>query len=113
MNLSYENRKIIEKMLNQGEKIVVIADIIGCHRATIYNELKRGGIPYCADVAQRGVKKCNVQSNIDEIRNKKLEELNSFLEKLKILIDWFNNINIAEKKKLLNDLLELSKLNNK
>lgn len=42
-------------MVEQGAKVVVIADTIGFHRATIYNELKRGGTPYRADVAQRTV----------------------------------------------------------
>jgi len=53
--LNYEDRKKIEKMTERGERVIVIADTIGFHRATIYNELKRGGIPYRADVAQRMV----------------------------------------------------------
>lgn len=53
--LNYEDRQKIEKMVRQGEKVVVIADIIGCHRATVYNELRRGGRPYRAEVAQRTV----------------------------------------------------------
>ncbi len=74
--LSYENRKIIEEMLNQGENVTAIVDMIGCHRVIIYNELiKRGGVPYCADVAQ-----VNVQS---EIRNEKLKKVNYLLEELK------------------------------
>ncbi len=50
--LKYEDRKEIEKMKNDGVRVVVIAEKIGVHRATIYNELKRGGTPYRAEVAQ-------------------------------------------------------------
>jgi IS30 family transposase len=53
--LCYEDRKRIEAMYSQGVRVVVIADTIGVHRATIYNELKRGGTPYRAEVAQRTV----------------------------------------------------------
>lgn len=53
--LNYEDRKKIEKMVEQGARVVVIADTIGFHRATIYNELQRGGTPYRAEVAQRTV----------------------------------------------------------
>lgn len=53
--LKYEDRKKIERMTAQNEKVVVIANAIGVHRATIYNELKRGGTPYRADVAQRTI----------------------------------------------------------
>lgn len=53
--LNYEDRQKIEKMAEQGARVIMIADTIGFHRATIYNELKRGGTPYRADVAQRTV----------------------------------------------------------
>jgi IS30 family transposase len=53
--LNYEDRQKIEKMCKSGERVVVIAESIGVHRATIYNELKRGGTPYKADTAQRTV----------------------------------------------------------
>ena len=53
--LNYKDRQKIEKMIEQGERVVVIADTIGFHRATIYNELQRGGTPYRADVAQMTV----------------------------------------------------------
>lgn len=39
--ISYEDRKIIESMLKQGESIAKIAETIGNHRASIYKELKR------------------------------------------------------------------------
>ena len=45
----------IEKMKNDGVRVVVIAEKIGVHRATIYNELKRGGTPYRAEVAQKTI----------------------------------------------------------
>lgn len=51
--LNFEDRKKIEEMEKAGVKVVVIAERIGVHRATIYNELKRGGTPYRAEVAQR------------------------------------------------------------
>lgn len=51
--LSFEDRKRIEKMMTEGERITCIADAVGVHRATIYNELRRGGDPYRAEVAQR------------------------------------------------------------
>ena len=53
--LKYEDRKEIEKMKNAGVRVVVIAEKIGVHRATIYNELKRGGTPYRAEVAQKTI----------------------------------------------------------
>ena len=53
--LKYEDRKEIEKMTNDGVRVVAIAEKIGVHRATIYNELKRGGTPYRAEVAQKTI----------------------------------------------------------
>ena len=53
--LKHEDRKEIEKMKNDGVRVVVIAEKIGVHRATIYNELKRGGTPYRAEVAQKTI----------------------------------------------------------
>ena len=53
--LKYEDRKEIEKMKNDGVRVVVIAEKIGVHRATIYNELKRGGTPYRAEEAQKTI----------------------------------------------------------
>lgn len=53
--LTYEDRKQIEKMHKKGERISKIADVLGFHRATIYLELKRGGTPYRADIAQRNI----------------------------------------------------------
>lgn len=51
--LNFTDRKQIEKMLTNGEKVVNIANVVGVHRATIYHELKRGGEPYRAEVAQK------------------------------------------------------------
>jgi IS30 family transposase len=53
--LTYKDRKQIEKMYKKGERISKIADVLGFHRATIYLELKRGGTPYRADIAQRNI----------------------------------------------------------
>ncbi len=51
--LNFTDRKTIERMHAAGVKVSAIADEVGVHRATIYNELKRGGEPYRAEVAQR------------------------------------------------------------
>ena len=64
--LKYEDRKEIEKMKNDGVRVVVIAEKIGVHRATIYNELKRGGTPYRAEVAQKTIK-----GEYEESRNRR------------------------------------------
>lgn len=53
--LNYEDRQKIEWMNNKGIRVIEITESIGVHRATIYNELKRGGIPYKADTAQKRV----------------------------------------------------------
>nr|WP_325300249.1 helix-turn-helix domain-containing protein [uncultured Dysosmobacter sp.] len=59
--LTYENRKTIEKMCKAGKKVTEIANAVGVHRATIYNELIRGGATsedlqqYSADTAQKAV----------------------------------------------------------
>lgn len=54
--LTYEDRNVIEKMNTEKAKIKDIADIIGVHRATVYKELKRGGTPYKADIAQKTIR---------------------------------------------------------
>ncbi|MDE6875529.1 MAG: helix-turn-helix domain-containing protein [Lachnospiraceae bacterium] len=54
-NLNYEDRKRIEAMTMQGIRVVEIAESVGVHRATIYNELKRSGTPYRADEAQKTI----------------------------------------------------------
>ena len=53
--LTFTDRQRIEKMQQTGARVVDIAKAVGVHRATIYNELKRGGEPYKAEVAQRTV----------------------------------------------------------
>lgn len=42
--VTFSERLSIETMLNAGENITSIANKIGCHRATIYNEIKRGTV---------------------------------------------------------------------
>ena len=49
------DRQKIEAMERTGAKVTDIAKAVGFHRATIYNELKRGGTPYRAEVAQRSL----------------------------------------------------------
>lgn len=51
--LNYADRQRIESMKKSGAKVKEIAQAVGVHRATIYNELKRGGEPYRAEIAQR------------------------------------------------------------
>lgn len=53
--LNYADRQRIESMKKSGAKVSAIADEVGVHRATIYNELKRGGEPYRAEVAQKAL----------------------------------------------------------
>lgn len=51
--LTFADRQQIEKMILAGERVADIAETVGVHRATIYNELRRGGDPYRAEVAQK------------------------------------------------------------
>ena len=44
--ITYADRQKIEAMERTGAKVTDIAKAVGFHRATIYNELKRGGTPY-------------------------------------------------------------------
>lgn len=61
--LQYEDRKRIEDMCQRGMSVGEMAIEVGVHRATIYNELARGGVGrydrdrkvYSADVAQRSL----------------------------------------------------------
>lgn len=53
--LNYADRQRIESMKKFGAKVTEIAQAVGVHRATIYNELKRGGEPYRAEIAQRAL----------------------------------------------------------
>lgn len=53
--LNYADRQRIESMKKNGAKVTEIAQAVGVHRATIYNELKRGGEPYRAEIAQKAL----------------------------------------------------------
>ena len=53
--LNFTDRQTIARMHAAGVKVSAIADEVGVHRATIYNELKRGGEPYRAEVAQKAL----------------------------------------------------------
>lgn len=59
--MNYEDRKLIEKMCKEGKRVAEIADAVGVHRATIYNELARCGLKtaelqqYSADTAQKAI----------------------------------------------------------
>lgn len=45
-HLTWEDRLTIERMLNRNYSKEVIAEAVGCCRATIYNEIKRGQYEY-------------------------------------------------------------------
>ena len=53
--ITYEDRQRIEKFYEEGKTTDEMALIIGVNSATMYRELKRGGEPYKADVAQEAV----------------------------------------------------------
>lgn len=53
--INYTDRMKIEAMVKTGAKVIEIAEAVGVHRATIYNELKRGGEPYRAEEAQKTI----------------------------------------------------------
>jgi IS30 family transposase len=40
-HLTYEKRLVIDRMLVKRHSIKEIADALGCHRSTIYREIKR------------------------------------------------------------------------
>lgn len=53
--ISFEDRQRIEKLYADGATTDEMALIIGVNSATMYRELRRGGEPYLAEVAQRKV----------------------------------------------------------
>lgn len=53
--ITFEDRQQIEKLYANGATTDEMALIIGVNSATMYRELKRGGEPYLADVAQRQI----------------------------------------------------------
>lgn len=53
--LNYEDRQKIERLYSGGARVDEIAFKIGVTAATIYRELRRGGEPYRAEVAQKSI----------------------------------------------------------
>lgn len=57
--IGYEDRLKIKEMCKKGMSVQKIAAEVGFHRATIYNELKRGGDgsveKYDAEKAQKAI----------------------------------------------------------
>ncbi len=56
--LLYEDRKAIEAMCREGKSAIKIANALGVHRATIYNEFYRSGTnkkTYTAEIGQRAL----------------------------------------------------------
>ena len=51
----FEDRQKIEQLYADGKTPYEIAVTIGVHPVTIDRELKRGGNPYSADVAQKSL----------------------------------------------------------
>lgn len=53
--LLFDDRKKIEKMVSEGKDTKEIAERIGVHTATIYNELRRCAGKYNAEQAQNSL----------------------------------------------------------
>lgn len=53
--IRYEDRQRIEKLYSEGKTVDEIALIIGVNSATMFREIRRGGEPYQAEVAQRSL----------------------------------------------------------
>ena len=53
--LTYEDRKKIEKLYQQGKTIDEMSLLMGVHSTTMYREIARGGEPYSADKAQQAI----------------------------------------------------------
>lgn len=53
--ITWADRQRIETLLMAGFTVAEIAEDIGVSRAAIYYEMERGGVPYCADRAQKNV----------------------------------------------------------
>ncbi|MBQ7655649.1 MAG: helix-turn-helix domain-containing protein [Clostridia bacterium] len=53
--IRFEDRQMIEKMVSEGKTTDEMALIIGVNSATMFRELKRGGEPYKAAVAQQSL----------------------------------------------------------
>lgn len=52
-HITYDDRKQIEKMLSDLKRNEEIAVAVGVSESTIRREIKRGGKPYRADIAQK------------------------------------------------------------
>ena len=53
--IRFEDRQMIEKMVSEGKTTDEMALIIGVNSATMFRELKRGGEPYKAAIAQQSL----------------------------------------------------------
>lgn len=56
--LCYGDRRVIERMLQEGDSIAKIAAVLDVHRDTIYKEIARSGTTketYTADTAQKAL----------------------------------------------------------
>ena len=97
-HIKWEDRLKIQGALRTGAKPAEIAKMIGCCRATIYNEINRGQCvqqhdaefvtEYCADVAERKYQE-NLRAKGPDIKLGNDFELAEFLEN-KIIDDRFS-----------------------
>ena len=53
--IRFDDRQMIEKMVSEGKTTDEMALIIGVNSATMFRELKRGGEPYKAAIAQQSL----------------------------------------------------------
>ena len=97
-HIKWEDRLKIQGALRTGAKPAEIAKMIGCCRATIYNEIKRGQCvqqhdaefveEYCADVAERKYQE-NLRAKGPDLKLGRDFALADFIES-KIIIDHYS-----------------------
>lgn len=97
-HLKWEDRLKIQGALRTGAKPAEIAKMIGCCRATIYNEINRGQcmqqhdaefvMEYCADVAERKYQE-NLRAKGPDLKLGSDFALAEFIES-KIIIDHYS-----------------------
>ena len=97
-HIQWEERLKIQGALRAGAKPAEIAKMIGCCRATIYNEINRGQcmqqhdaefvMEYCADVAERKYQE-NLRAKGPDLKLGNDFALAEFIES-KIIIDHYS-----------------------
>lgn len=109
MAITYNDRKTIEKCLKEGIPITKIASLIGCSRATIYNEMQRGKVVivrdgvndsiYSADIAQERYELVRKKSLLDssKVYQANVESISEMLRYGKSVKEIADSLNIASK----------------